>query len=89
MYDRDLGVYASGGRPAGPTRKVSSLPILARRVAAVAEAARAGDEVVVRAELRELAAEASLLACAEPLPLPAAGVGRRQKVAGDRDALGV
>ena len=88
MYDGDIG-GGSGGRSVGPTRKASSLPLLALRVAAVAQAARAGDEVLLRAELRELAAEASLLACSEPLPLASVGVARRQTVACDRAGSGV
>ena len=83
-YDQVVASYGSARRSSGPTRRASSLPLIARRVAAVAEAARAGDEILVRAELRELAVEANLLACAEPLPI--AGVGRRQMIACGRDA---
>lgn len=53
--------------PVMPGRASSSLAILARRVAEVSAAARAGDEAALRAELRALSAEAGLLASARPL----------------------
>lgn len=67
-------------------RAVSSAPLLAERMRAVALAWREADEDVLRGELRALADEAGLLAAMHPLP--GTGLSQRQRIAAGRAASG-
>jgi hypothetical protein len=85
---RHLGV-----KPVEPPRQQraspsSMLPQIVQRVRALGQAARAGDEDAMRAELRLLAQEAAFLAASDPLPVALDRARRRLRVAAEKERSG-
>ena len=83
----DQGRGAAWRNPSGPPSRATSLAVLAGHVRAAAEAARSGDEWMLRGELRALASETAAMAH-QPQGLPLSLLERRQPVATTREATG-
>jgi hypothetical protein len=67
-----------------PDRSISSMQMVVEHARAAVRAWHDEDEDQARAQLRELSAEAQLLACMHPLPLPSL-LARRQLVSSERE----